>query len=114
MQSQIDYFKAELQKQKGKAAAASAAGLSPSDLEAQGDDADVVVYDFTIEMLHEHRKMYLLQGIGEDHPLLVQLGIQIKTQQSARLADKPGHARLAQADKSIRQCKAAVTAIAGK
>jgi hypothetical protein len=115
MQSQIDTLKTELQKQKGKAAAASAAGLSPSDLDAQGDDADdLVVYDFTIEQLHEHRKMYLLQGIGEGHPLLVQLGIQIKTQQSAKMADQPGSVRVAQADKSSRQCKAAVTAIAGK
>jgi hypothetical protein len=72
-------------------------------------DADV---NFTDEQLQAHRKMYLSQGVSEHNPLVKNITEQLKSRSDAKMADKPGHIRLAKTAKAVSQCKAAVDAAA--
>ena len=67
-------------------------------------------FEYTVDQLMEQRRLLKNQGKSDDHPDVASLSLRIEAQQQAKLAEKPGHVRVARADRKVKQCRAAVEA----
>ena len=83
--------------------------------EGAAEDVDqATAFEFTVVQLQDQRRLLVYQGKTEEHPLVIALAGQIKAQEQARLAEKPGHVRIARAERLVKQCKQAIEAGAGR
>ena len=62
-------------------------------------------FEYTVDQLLEQRKLLKTQGKSDDHIDVVRIDRQVKIQREAKLAEKPGHARVAKADRKVKQCR---------
>jgi hypothetical protein len=91
----------------------------PSDVPADGcatpilveasQDADPV---FSDEQLFAQRKLYLAQGVSEQNQMVKHITDLLKSRSDAKMAEKPGHIRMAKTAKAVKQCQAAIAAAA--
>ena len=113
-----------LRKKKSGGGQSAGRGKSPSCAmdggvvaEGEGDtemEEQVLVYEYTVDQLVDQRRLLKAQGKDDAYPDVARLTRAIKEQQQARLADKPGHVRVARADRQVKQRSDAVAACEAK
>jgi hypothetical protein len=90
-------------------AVGTADGTATPILVEASQDADPV---FTDEQLIAQRKLYLAQGVSEQNQLVRHITDLLKSRSDAKMAEKPGHIRMAKTAKVVKQCQAAIAAAA--
>jgi hypothetical protein len=84
----------------------SEVAATPFFVEASQDSDPV----FTDEHLVAQRKLLLAQGVSEHNPMVKHLTDLLKSRSDAKMAEKPGHVRMAKTAKTVKQCQVAIAA----